>query len=199
MSDSAEVDELHRRLERLQLLTEAAAALSGATTPLQVADVAVAEFDRLLGTSSVAVFELRGFDSLDAMTLGGWVQGARDAWMTMPLDASAPVADAARARTPVWSESAGEWHSRYPHLVEMLDGYGYSGVLGLPLVAAGELVGAVGIGFFDDRALDLDERAVVTALGDHGAQPMQRSRLLQVESEARRTAEQLTAMVAALS
>jgi GAF domain-containing protein len=39
----------------------------------------------------------------------------------------------------------------------------------------------------------------VTALGDHCAQAMQRARLLQVESEARRTAEQLTAMVAALS
>lgn len=197
--DAASIRELRERLARLRLLTETAAAMSSAATPLQVADVAVTGFGRLLGTTSVAVFELRGHDSLDAMTLGGWVQGARDAWTTMPIDAPAPVADAARTRTPVWTESAAAWHSTYPHLVGMLDTYGYTGVLGLPLVAADELIGAVGIGFVGDRTLDTDERTVVLSLADQCAQALHRARALQVESAARRTAEQLTAMVAALS
>lgn len=194
-----DVGELRRQLDRLRLLTDAAAALSAAATPGAVVDAAVEHFGRLLGTTSVAVFELRGADSLDAMTLGGWVQGARDAWTTMPLDAPAPVAEAARHRGPVWTESPAAWRTRYPHLVGMLDDYGYRGVLGLPLVAGGELIGAVGIGFLDDRELDADERAAVVSLGDQCAQALQRARLLQVESDARQSAEQLTAMVAALS
>ncbi|MCX6464184.1 MAG: SpoIIE family protein phosphatase [Pseudonocardiales bacterium] len=194
-----DVGELRRQLDRLRLLTDAAAALSAAATPGAVVDTAVEHFGRLLGTTSVAVFELRGADSLDAMTLGGWVQGARDAWTTMPLDAPAPVAEAARHRGPVWTESPAAWRTRYPHLVGMLDDYGYRGVLGLPLVAGGELIGAVGIGFLDDRELDADERAAVVSLGDQCAQALQRARLLQVESDARQSAEQLTAMVAALS
>ncbi|MBW0089476.1 SpoIIE family protein phosphatase [Pseudonocardia sp. KRD-184] len=191
--------ELRRQLALLRLLTDATAALSGAATPMQVAEVAVEQYTRLLGTSSVAVFELRGRDSLDAMTLGGWVEGARDAWTTMPLDAPAPVAEAARTRTPVWTESPAAWRERYPHLVGMLDGYGYRGVFGLPLLAGDELVGALGVGLTEDRTLDGAERAAVTALGAQCAQAMQRARLLQVESEARRTAERFSAMVAALS
>ena len=184
---------------RLALLTAAGAAFAGAATPVQVADAAVAELGRLLGTDSVAVFELRGADSLDAMTLGGWVEGARDAWTTMPLDAPAPVADAARTGAPVWSESSAAWHERYPHLVGMLDGYGYRGVLGAPLLAAGELVGALGIGFTEDRVLDADERSAVESLAAQCAQAMQRARLLQTESAARVAAERLAAVVGALS
>ncbi len=166
---------------------------------MQVARSSVEQFERLLGTGSVAVFELRDGESLDAMELGGWVAGARDAWTTMPLDAPAPVADAARTRAPVWTESAAAWRRTYPHLIEMLEGYGYTGVLGLPMIAAGEVIGALGIGFTTDRTLDDDERAATVMLAEQCALAMQRSRLLQVESEARRAAEQLTAMIAALS
>jgi GAF domain-containing protein len=166
---------------------------------MAVADVAVSCFGRLMGTGSVAVYEFRGPDSLDAMTLGGWAQGARDEWTTMPLSAPAPVADAARGRTPTWSESASAWRARYPHLVEMLGEYGYRGVAGLPLLVDDELVGAVGIGFVEDLTLDEPIRRDAEALADHCALSLRRARSLQVESDARRSAEQLTSMVGALS
>jgi anti-anti-sigma factor len=197
--DADDLGELRRRVVRLQLLAGSATALAAAGTPTLVAAVVVERFAQLLGTPSVAVFELRGVESLDAIDLGGWVQGARDAWTTMPLDAPAPVADAARTRSPVWSESASEWRARYPHLLEMLDGYGYTGVLGLPLVAGAELVGALGIGFAGDRTLDVDERDAATALAEQSAYALQRARIVQDEGDARRAAERLTATVAALS
>src|SRR4051794_41087618 len=107
---------------RLRRLGAAAAAFSAAATPMQVAEVAVEQFGRLFDTTSVAMFEHRGPDGLDAMALGGWVEGAREAWTTMPIDAPAPVADAARTRAPAWTESTAAWRERYPHLVAMLDG-----------------------------------------------------------------------------
>jgi anti-anti-sigma factor len=184
---------------RLRRLTAAASALSAAATPMQVAEVAVEQFGRMFGTTSVAVFELRGPDSLDAMALGGWAEGARAAWTTMPLDAPAPVADAARTRTPVWTESSRAWRETYPQLIGMLDGYGYTGVFGLPLLVAGETIGALGIGFTTERTLSGDEREDALVLANRCAHALQRAQLLQVEADARRSAEQLTAMVAALS
>jgi anti-anti-sigma factor len=195
----AQLDRERRENARLRRLTAAGAALSAAATPMEVAEVAVEQFGWMFDTASVAVFERRGPDSLDAMTLGGWVEGAREAWTTMPIDAPAPVSDAARTRAPVWTESALAWRETYPHLLEMLDGYGYTGVLGLPLVVGGAAIGALGIGFGTDRTLDDDEREDAVALADRVAHTLRQAQLLQVEADARRSAEQLTAMVAALS
>ncbi|MGQ0483629.1 MAG: SpoIIE family protein phosphatase [Pseudonocardia sp.] len=185
-----------RRLQRLQ---EATAALSAAATPAQVARATVDQFGRLLDTLSVAVFELRETGSLDALEMAGWPAEVGRDWPSIPLAASAPVADAARRREPVWMQTAADWASGYPHLAAIIEGYGYRTLAALPLLAGGECLGAVVLAFPTERILADDERSTVLALADQCAQALQRAGLLAAESEARRAAEDLGTLVGSLS
>ncbi len=184
---------------RLELLQEATAALSAAATPAQVAQAAVDQFGRLLDTLAVGVFELRETGSLDALTMAGWQGDVRRDWTSIPLAANAPAADAARRREPVWMQTAADWAREYPHFKTVNEDYGLRTFAALPLLAGGECLGVVALGFPTERLLGQDERTTVLALADQCAQALQRAGLLAAESEARRAAEDLGTLVGSLS
>jgi anti-anti-sigma factor len=185
--------------ERLEVLQRATAALSAAATPVQVAETLVTQFEQLLGTLSVAVFELDESDTLYAMTLRGWNDAVQRDWRSLPLDAPVPVAAAARHRKPVWVERAVDWQRDFPYLLPLAREYGCVSLCCLPLLAGGRCLGVVGFGFSTQRVLDPAERTAVMALVDQGAQALQRAGLLDAESQARRAAEELSQVVGALS
>jgi PAS domain S-box-containing protein len=198
--DNASLLELEQRTSRrLELLQEATAALSAAATPGQVADATVLQFERLLDTPAVAVFELHETGTLDALTFGGWNEAARRDWSSLPLDGPAPVALAARRRESIWVERTEDWRRDFPDLLPVVRGYGYCTVDCLPLVAAGQCLGVVALGFQTERPLSQSERSAARALADQCAQALQRAGLLAAESEARRAAEDLSKLVSGLS
>jgi PAS domain S-box-containing protein len=198
--DNALLLELEQRTSRrLELLQQATAALSAAATPGQVADATVVQFERLLDTPAVAVFELHDTGTLDALTLGGWNEAARRDWSSLPLDGPAPVAVAARRRESIWVERTEDWQRDFPDLLPVVRRYGYFTVDCLPLVAAGQCLGVVALGFQTERPLSPSERSAARALTDQCAQALQRAGLLATESEARRAAEDLSKLVGALS
>jgi serine phosphatase RsbU (regulator of sigma subunit)/anti-anti-sigma regulatory factor len=184
---------------RLELLQRATAGLSAAATPTQIADTAVAEFDRLLATDAVSVYELRG-SSLDALHMGTWSERARRDWETMPLDSPAPGPTAARGGKPVWLESRDDWQRDYPDFESLLvDEYGFPSTGYLPLLAGGRCLGMIALGFRAERRLSASDRAAASALADLCAQALLRAGLLAAESQARREAEEFSKVVGALS
>jgi len=185
---------------RLELLQEATAALSAAATPSQVADVAVAQFGRLLDTAAVGVWELREDDVLHALNLGGWNPPPHQDWSTVPVDATTPPSTAARLRQPVWLTGRADWRRDYPHLEKLLvDRHGTPSVAAMPLLVAGSCVGVISVGFREEGRLTPEERGTALALADLCGQAIQRARLLAAENQARRAAEDLTTVVGELS
>ncbi|MDQ3764324.1 MAG: SpoIIE family protein phosphatase [Actinomycetota bacterium] len=168
--------------QRLELLAQAAAALSAAVTPMQVVDVAIEWLGQLLGTPAVGVWELRK-TSLEVMSFGGWNAAVLAERASFPLDAATPACDAARRRMPVWVERVEDWQRNYPHLVETSRAYGYVSGAALPLLTADSCLGVMVIEFPEERVLDPGDRAMASTLVGHCAQALVRARLLQTEHD----------------
>jgi len=175
------------RMRRLQHLT---AALSEAATPGDVAAVVLGESLQTFEASGGAVYLL----SPDGGSLHFLDQRGHDTkllayYPTMPLGDRTPIADAARARTPLFFESFAECASSYPHLREGLGSSGFEAAAALPLVAHGALLGVLGIRFLHVRSFDASDQALLRTVGDLCAQALDRARLFAAESRARADAE----------
>lgn len=184
---------------RLELLQRATAALSAAASPRAVAAAAVEQFDQLMGTSAVAVWEPWEGTSLEAITMGTWSSSVRRGWATIPIDTNSPVAATFRDGLPRWLMRDADWEPSWAPRRDLLIGHGYRSVAVLPLVVGEEIVGVLGAAFPDEPTMSGPDRLAVLALADQCAQALQRAGLLATESAARRTAEELSKLVAALS
>jgi signal transduction histidine kinase/CheY-like chemotaxis protein len=183
---------------RLALLQRATAALSAAATPVQVAEVAAAEFERLLGSSASGVWELHA-NALEAVAERGWTERVAADWRIIHLDIPIMATDAVRHREPVWTGTREDWDRDYPQMRQVVASYGYASVGALPLLAGGRCLGVAVVVFAEEREVDEAERAAAMALADQCAQAFQRAALLAAESAARQTAEEIGEVVAALS
>jgi len=183
----------------LELLQQATSALSAAATPTEVARVTVDQFDRLLGTRSVAIWELRETRTLEALALGDWIERVPADWVTLPIDGSTPAGDAVRRREPVWLDRLADWEREYPNLLDMIQEYGYVTLACLPLLAGQRCLGGLAIGFRAERVIEPAERAAAVTLAEQCALALQRAGLLAAESRARTAAEEIGRVVGALS
>jgi anti-anti-sigma factor len=185
---------------RLELLQQAAAALSAAATPAAVAHTAISHFSQLLGADAAAVYELRETRTLELVAMRGWGEGVDRDWQTMPIDGvDTPTVDAARRCQPVWLESLADWQRAYPALVPVMIDIGFRATVNLPLLVDNRCIGTVAIGFLTDRALTPAEQQVAMSLADHCAQALHRAQLLAAETAARVAAERFNRLVGALS
>ncbi|MEU4037995.1 SpoIIE family protein phosphatase [Streptomyces collinus] len=92
-------------------------------------------------------------------------------------DATNPVADALRTRTPLCISSPEEITKRYPGTGTLLREGGKQAWAILPLAVSGREIGAAVISFDRPRTLDDDERTLLTALGGLIAQALERAGL----------------------
>ncbi len=179
--------------ERVELravaLQEITAALAGARTVDDVAGVILSRgldaLDARFGAVFVLDDEAKEFRTVQ---LVGYPAELRDAWQTFPADAPVPIADAVRRGELLVHESEEEFVSAYPHL----EGARSSGgaVASIPLLAHGEAMGAIGVGFGGPRSLGDQERAFMLTLAGFCAQAMERARLFDSEREARADAQE---------
>jgi anti-anti-sigma factor len=199
----AERERLLRREQeanrQLGLLQQATAALSAAATPAEVAAASVAQLRQLLDTPLVAVWERRADGELHALTVETWPPEALRSWAVLPPDAAFPVAEAAAGARPIWLCEDESWAGREPHVREELRRYGVDCLVCLPLLAAGRCLGVVAVALPGPRVLETTERATAESLADQCAQALHRAGLLEAERTARRAAEELGDVVAALS
>jgi signal transduction histidine kinase len=108
------------------------------------------------------------------------------------IEEDAPVADVVRTRAALWLTSPEELRERYPRQYERF------GIVSekqahvvVPLVYAGEIVGALGMSFADPSAIGAADRAFTLLLAQAGAAALQRARSYDSERKKRREAELL--------
>ena len=170
---------------RLGVLQRATAELSAAATPADVASAAVAHLTGLFADrSTIAVYEIDDAGTaLLPLALAGVEPADQPRFASVPLHGPLVVAEAFREQHPVWVDDidAPDWAAPRAGVAELLGGLGIRGLVGLPLVAGGRAVGAIGIGFPAPLSAGPIDGSTLLALAEQCAQALDRARLYRAE------------------
>jgi serine phosphatase RsbU (regulator of sigma subunit) len=166
--------------ERALRLYRVTAALAQTRTPEDVAAVVVSEGVEALGASGGGLL-VPAADGEHIAVPGavGYAGMLVDAIREERLDAPLPAATALRTGQPVWLETQAEREAHFP----ALRGFESATVAmcAVPLVVAGQTLGALRFSFEVRKLFDEDERGFVLALAAQTAQTLQRTDLYQRE------------------
>ena len=165
------------------LLHAVTAALAGATTPQEVAAAILGQGLAILGAQQGSVVELSG-DGTTLETLGtlGYAEPVTAGWECFPLDTPLPLAESARRGETIILSSPEEAAARYPELIAYTD---IKAWVTFPLLAAGRVVGAVGLSLPGPRDMTDAERALIGTLARQCGQALERARLFEAEQRGR--------------
>jgi GAF domain-containing protein len=187
-------DATNRLAERLRQLLSVASALSGAATPR---DVAAGAF-RALGPLGACAAELHGVEAGDRVALlARHGRGSEHQGRSVHVDLPTPAAEVVRTGRAVWLETPAEIAERYPHLERERAAREERAWAGVPLLAAGQAIGALVATFPEPRRLEADDRTYLRLVAQPCAYALDRARLFQdalrARAEADATAAQLFA------
>lgn len=177
------------RLARLQDIT---AALSGALTYQQVADVVVEQGFTMLGArnGTVSLITEDGL-AIQPVSTRGYSPQTLAKFRLVPLARPTPLTDAIRTGQSVWISSLDEYQRRYPELAgETQPQTGTQALASVPMRYDGRVIGGLGITFIEPHRFSEDERSFLLALAHQCGQALERARLYEAEMQARREAEQ---------
>lgn len=197
--------EAQRRAEQLLDVT---AAFSRARTPKEIARVTMNEGMTALGASGCSFTLVNDAgDALELIDSVGYGPGTLDRWRTTPLSLSSgfPVTECVVRAEPIWVPSREDLFERFP--VTRTVNFTYSAsIAALPLFANGRPVGAINIGFQEERSFTEPERVYIETLVQFCSQALERAWIYEREQQARQSAdaaqkraEQLMSITAALS
>ena len=175
-----------RASDRAARLHAAAAALAGATTPIDVANVAVSEGVAVIGADRGALILRSGDDVTVPAAVGHSSDVLRHVREDSP-DNPFPAATALRSGEPVWVESIQQRDEQFPRLAQ-LEPTAVS-LCAYPLRVGERTVGALRFSFDHPHLFDDDERAFIAALAAQASQALDRALLYAAEREARAAAE----------
>jgi serine phosphatase RsbU (regulator of sigma subunit)/anti-sigma regulatory factor (Ser/Thr protein kinase) len=171
------VAEAQRASERAARLYTVAGALASAATPEAVAEAVLTEGAAALGASGGGLILAAKEGRLVVPGTVGYGEELVERLRDESPDAELPAAVALRTGQAVWLESRDERDARFPELVG-LERTTVS-LCAVPLVASGQLIGALRLSFTEARLFDEDERRFVQALAAQCAQALERAQLQQ--------------------
>ena len=148
------------RLRRLESLTiSLSAPLSDETSARLAFEGGLALLEPRLG--GVAL-ERAGL--LELVAAPGWPVEVQEKWRTIAADAPSLMAEAWRTQRPIWLSGPHELEERYAGTAELARSLGQAAWAALPIIADGQAVGALMLGFDKPRTFDDDERSYVSAI-----------------------------------
>jgi PAS domain S-box-containing protein len=168
-------------------LQSLAAELAEALTPAQVAEVIVAQGVASAGADAGAI-QLLSDDgkTLEAVSAQGSNPDLTGVgWRRIPIDLKLPSTDAVRRREPVFIESPRDIRDNYPLMPTRQPALRARAGAHIPLIASGQVLGVLFLGFSGPRKFSKSQRSFVLALGHQGAQALSRAQLYETALEAR--------------
>ncbi|UQA62742.1 GAF domain-containing sensor histidine kinase [Polyangium aurulentum] len=181
--------EITTRIERLAALS---VELNKALTLEDVANAVLRHGIKATGAIGGAMALVRSKGSaLDRVAAQGEGTNLLFPGKRASMSAHVPLVTAARTAQSLWLPSAEELRSHYPRFAGFLDDD--MGIGCVPLARAGIPLGALGFVFKDQHSFGPAERAFIYSLSRNCLDALQRARILDEESEARRGAENAAA------
>lgn len=176
----------HVRLARLQMVT---AALSQALTPVQVAEVIVQSSSLLLNTRFGAISLLSADSStLEMVYATGYTEEEVQQVRSVPLAQNNPGAMVVREGQPRWFESRAALLASYPHLASLRPER-YEAAALVPLLNQERPLGLLALSFLEPRRFSTEEQDLLSIIARQCTQALERSRLYEIERQARQEAE----------
>jgi PAS domain S-box-containing protein len=171
---------------RLAALSDIATALSDARTRQQVADIIVSRGRQLAGGADVCTLYELDVDGTTLELIGerGVAPGLKEQ-LTRITDSVGNPDMFARLRSGkwVWAENEAEYLGLYPALARMkVEGPRAKAFWGAPLLVESRPVGILGMGFYEPRTFDADERAFIETFTNQCAQALVRASALEREN-----------------
>jgi len=194
--------EARRRAEetadRLGILHEVTALLSGARSSAEVAEIVVDRASAGAGSSCAVLFRLDAdVGRLRVMAWRGIDLAELPAGGDVPITAPVPGPEAVRTRQPVIWRNTAERDARFPALAGTSDAGHPSRAL-LPLLLEDRAIGVLGLGWRTERVPSQTEMAFLEAMARQCAQALDRAWLYDAEQSARRLAEGTLSRLAVL-
>ncbi|MDB4900584.1 MAG: ATP-binding region ATPase domain protein [Gemmatimonadetes bacterium] len=179
-----------RSARRLEALQRATSEMTTMLTPREVAEVVMRAGIPALGGArgSVAIMSEDG-RALEVIGAIGYSDNARERYRRVPMELAFPLTDAVREGRALLFPNFAAREARYPHLRDLMQENGAGAMASLPLVAAGRVLGGIGINWSDDHEFAPEETAFLESLAHQCAQALERARLHEEEQRARRDAE----------
>ena len=173
---------LGRALNRMTRLQRVTAALSGALTVEQVAEVILHDSAEAVGASCgvISIVTDRGLETNTVMGL------PERSSKLLRLDARLPIPEAVRRRASVVVESRERWLADY----EAPPSAAFEGYLAVPLVFEGRARACMGLGLPLPGAPDEQDMSLLNAIARQGAQAVERARLYDERATIARTLQQ---------
>jgi signal transduction histidine kinase len=182
--------ELARAAQRTSRLHAMSAALAGAATPEDVAEVITQQASAALGAAAGAVFIVnRSSDTLEFIYASGYSPAALAVFGHIAVSEPRPLADALRRLEPAFYETREAIIGSYPHLRTELEADGHGALAILPLRLESEAIGGLRLSFGGPRSFDEQEKVFMATLAQQGSQALERARLYAAEYSARAEAE----------
>ncbi len=166
--------------QRTIALQSVTAALVAANTPDEVYLAMGAVLRPSAGGHGLAVL-LMEQDQLRLRYSAGYEDHVVEQLRQVPIAHSYPAAGVARTGQPRYLSSPREFEAAQPDPGTAISGGSRKAWAFLPLTTAGQVIGALVIGYQQPRHFDDDERANLTAFGRLAAQALQRALLYQAQ------------------
>jgi signal transduction histidine kinase/DNA-binding response OmpR family regulator len=175
---------------RLQKLQEATAALAQASTPAEVAAVAVRLGAEAVDASAACLWGVRADGALTLEGSQGVPEPYLDGWRVIAPDSALLMTRVLHSRQPIWIENEADFVREAPEIYDRARAAGrVLGLSVLPLVAGERAIGVLAFSFGADHAFPDEDRRFLAAIARTCEQALDRSRLYVAEAVARRTAE----------
>lgn len=182
-----------RATARALRLQEATAALSTALTLDEAARVAAESFLNVVGAqaSMVSVVDAAG-ETLELLHAVNLPDGLAERLRRVSLDATIPLATAARRGKAIFLDSSDEAERRFPGPgLDVRLAQGERSWAIVPLTVGGQILGTLLFAFDRPRALDEGDRALALAIAGLCAQAIDRARLHAAERSSRSRLQQI--------
>jgi PAS domain S-box-containing protein len=175
--------------DRLRRLSELAAALAGARSTSQVAEVVVEQGLRAADGDTCTLYVLNpGGDEAHLIGQHGLAAEMIEKVRVLSATAGNPKGFASlHEGRAVWAENEADYLRIYPELAKIdVPGPRAKAFWSIPLKAEGRKLGLLGVGFFAPRRFTADDRGFVDTLAYQCAEALLRASRLEAEDEARR-------------
>lgn len=171
------------RIARYQLIISA---LTQTLTIAEVLDVVVNQGISMIGAVAGSVTTLSPDGQfLEVVGATGYPQALLDEWQTFPLDSPALMALAVRRQAPVWVGSVAEAEALQAPVNTPNSAHGHQAWAAIPLIADGQVIGAMGLSFAAPQSFTDDDKAFIISMTLKCAQALIRARLYEATIEQR--------------
>ncbi|MEX2203268.1 MAG: GAF domain-containing protein [Actinomycetota bacterium] len=182
-----EAELARERTERLQTVANA---LASAETQQDVAEVLAEQSIVALGGIASVVVRVRPEGALEVAAARGYPLEVIESWHPLDLRTPSPLAEAIRSGVGIWMRSGAELADAFPAIVETRERLGFGGAFAaIPLAAADQVVGSVGVRFADQRDWPESDREFLRAIARQCTQALLQADAREVELATRRELE----------